>query len=71
VILPSRRRFDTVLRQFKHIYENTDQEYPAVGVLTSANRDLWAKVCMIKATRWNLPVIDQTLGLHPFSFRPA
>ncbi|KAG8943132.1 Carnitine O-acetyltransferase mitochondrial [Tulasnella sp. 424] len=30
-------------RQLKHIYENTADEGPDVGVLTSNNRDTWAK----------------------------
>lgn len=30
--------------QFQHIYDHTQHEYPAVGVLGAANRDLWAKV---------------------------
>ncbi|KAI0079400.1 carnitine acetyl transferase [Panus rudis PR-1116 ss-1] len=30
-------------QQLKHIVENTQQEYPGVGVLTASNRDVWAK----------------------------
>ncbi|EPQ56572.1 acyltransferase ChoActase/COT/CPT [Gloeophyllum trabeum ATCC 11539] len=30
-------------RQFQHIYDQTTEEYPGVGVLTSNNRDAWAK----------------------------
>lgn len=33
-----------VRRQLQHIYENTLQEYPGVGVLSASNRDIWAKV---------------------------
>lgn len=29
--------------QFTHIYDNTTQHYPGVGVLTASNRDVWAK----------------------------
>jgi carnitine O-acetyltransferase len=31
-------------RQIQFIYDNTDNTYPGVGVLTSNNRDVWAKV---------------------------
>ncbi|KAF8519035.1 carnitine acetyl transferase [Hysterangium stoloniferum] len=30
-------------QQFKYIYEQGSEEYPGVGVLTSSNRDIWAK----------------------------
>ncbi|TFK26188.1 carnitine acetyl transferase [Coprinopsis marcescibilis] len=30
-------------RQLDHIYNNTLEEYPGVGVLTASNRDVWAK----------------------------
>ncbi|KAF8576139.1 acyltransferase ChoActase/COT/CPT [Ramaria rubella] len=29
--------------QFQHIYDNTKEDYPGVGTLTSSNRDTWAK----------------------------
>ncbi|KAJ7087725.1 acyltransferase ChoActase/COT/CPT [Mycena crocata] len=29
--------------QIQHIYDNSDGEYPGVGVLASNNRDIWAK----------------------------
>ncbi|KAH9951059.1 carnitine acetyl transferase [Amylocystis lapponica] len=29
--------------QIQHIYDNTTEEYPGVGVLTASNRDVWAK----------------------------
>ncbi|KZT27937.1 acyltransferase ChoActase/COT/CPT [Neolentinus lepideus HHB14362 ss-1] len=29
--------------QFQHIYDNTKEEHPGVGVLTASNRDIWAK----------------------------
>ncbi|EIN09589.1 acyltransferase ChoActase/COT/CPT [Punctularia strigosozonata HHB-11173 SS5] len=32
-----------IRRQIEHIYQSTAQEYPAVGILTSNNRDVWAK----------------------------
>lgn len=31
-------------RQIQHIYDNTLEEYPGVGVLTASNRDVWSKV---------------------------
>ncbi|OSD04766.1 carnitine acetyl transferase [Trametes coccinea BRFM310] len=34
---------DELQRQIQHIYDNTTQEYPGVGVLTASNRDVWAK----------------------------
>ncbi|KAF8967724.1 carnitine acetyl transferase [Flammula alnicola] len=30
-------------KQIQHIYDNTLQEYPGVGVLAASNRDVWAK----------------------------
>ncbi|KLO07461.1 carnitine acetyl transferase [Schizopora paradoxa] len=30
-------------RQFQHIYDSTTESYPAIGVLTTNNRDVWAK----------------------------
>lgn len=30
-------------RQFQYIYEHTKEAYPGVGVLTSNDRDTWAK----------------------------
>ncbi|KAG6821483.1 hypothetical protein H0H93_010207 [Arthromyces matolae] len=30
-------------KQIRYIYENSDGEYPGVGVLTASNRDVWAK----------------------------
>ncbi|TFK85669.1 carnitine acetyl transferase [Polyporus arcularius HHB13444] len=30
-------------RHIQHIYDNTTQDYPGVGVLTASNRDVWAK----------------------------
>ncbi|KDQ16150.1 hypothetical protein BOTBODRAFT_65067 [Botryobasidium botryosum FD-172 SS1] len=30
-------------QQIQHIYDNTTREYPAVGVLTASNRDVWTK----------------------------
>ncbi|KAJ7698930.1 acyltransferase ChoActase/COT/CPT [Mycena rosella] len=30
-------------QQMKYIYENSEGEYPGVGVLTASNRDVWAK----------------------------
>ncbi|KAF8909292.1 acyltransferase ChoActase/COT/CPT [Gymnopilus junonius] len=30
-------------KQIQHIYENTLQEYPGVGVLSASDRDIWAK----------------------------
>ena len=35
-------------RQIQHIYDNTLEEYPGVGVLTASNRDVWSKVCAIQ-----------------------
>ncbi|EDR14041.1 uncharacterized protein LACBIDRAFT_244106 [Laccaria bicolor S238N-H82] len=32
-----------VEQQIQHIYDNTLQDYPGVGVLTASNRDIWAK----------------------------
>lgn len=29
--------------QIQHIYDNTTEDYPGVGVLTASNRDVWAK----------------------------
>ncbi|CDO69773.1 hypothetical protein BN946_scf184766.g18 [Trametes cinnabarina] len=34
---------DELQRQIQHIYDNTTQEFPGVGVLTASNRDVWAK----------------------------
>ncbi|KAI0364352.1 carnitine acetyl transferase [Pilatotrama ljubarskyi] len=34
---------DELQRQIQHIYDNTTQEYPGVGILTASNRDVWAK----------------------------
>ncbi|KAI0704516.1 carnitine acetyl transferase [Cerioporus squamosus] len=34
---------DELQRQIQHIYDNTTEEYPGVGVLTASNRDVWAK----------------------------
>jgi hypothetical protein len=31
-------------RQIQHIYDNTLEEYPGVGVLTASDRDVWSKV---------------------------
>ncbi|KAF9563145.1 acyltransferase ChoActase/COT/CPT [Agrocybe pediades] len=30
-------------KQIQHIYDNTLEEYPGVGVLSTSNRDVWAK----------------------------
>ena len=35
-------------RQIQHIYDNTLEEYPGVGVLTASNRDVWSKVGAIR-----------------------
>ncbi|TBU36809.1 carnitine acetyl transferase [Dichomitus squalens] len=34
---------DELQGQIQHIYDNTNKEYPGVGVLTASNRDVWAK----------------------------
>ncbi|KAH6916065.1 carnitine acetyl transferase [Coprinopsis sp. MPI-PUGE-AT-0042] len=34
---------EDLAHQIQHIYDNTLQEYPGVGVLTASNRDVWAK----------------------------
>ncbi|KZT07250.1 carnitine acetyl transferase [Laetiporus sulphureus 93-53] len=34
---------DELLKQIEHIYENTKQEYPAVGLLTAHDRDFWTE----------------------------
>ncbi|KZT67345.1 acyltransferase ChoActase/COT/CPT [Daedalea quercina L-15889] len=34
---------DELQTQIKHIYENTREEHPAVGILTASNRDIWTK----------------------------
>ena len=36
------------IRQIKHIYDNTLEEYPGVGVLAASNRDVWSKVGAIR-----------------------
>jgi hypothetical protein len=35
-------------RQIQHIYDNTLEEYPGVGILTASNRDVWSKVSTIR-----------------------
>jgi len=40
-------------RQIQHIYDNTVREYPAVGVLTASNRDVWAKASWAMTTAAN------------------
>ncbi|KAJ3516936.1 hypothetical protein NLJ89_g804 [Agrocybe chaxingu] len=34
---------EDIEKQIQHIYDNTLQEYPGVGVLSASNRDIWAK----------------------------
>ncbi|TFY68833.1 hypothetical protein EVJ58_g775 [Rhodofomes roseus] len=34
---------DELQSQLRHIYENTREEYPAIGILTASNRDVWTK----------------------------
>lgn len=38
----------SISRQLQHIYENSLGDYPGVGVLTASNRDVWAKVRLLK-----------------------
>ena len=35
-------------RQMQYIYDNTWEDYPGVGVLTTSNRDVWSKVSAIR-----------------------
>ncbi|KDQ61402.1 hypothetical protein JAAARDRAFT_123269 [Jaapia argillacea MUCL 33604] len=53
-------------KQFQYIYENTQHEYPGVGVLTASNRDVWAKdyVELISDTT-NASVVD---AIHSAAF---
>lgn len=34
----------SALSQFQYIYDHSTREYPAIGTLTTQNRDVWAKV---------------------------
>ncbi|KAH9930291.1 carnitine acetyl transferase [Fomitopsis serialis] len=34
---------DELQSQIQHIYENTHEEHPAIGLLTASNRDVWTK----------------------------
>lgn len=38
-------------RQIEHIYSQTTVDFPPVGVLTANNRDVWAKVRVIRLDR--------------------
>ena len=41
-------RANSLYRQITHVLENTTHEYPAIGTLTASNRDIWAKVSILK-----------------------
>ncbi|KAL4062557.1 acyltransferase ChoActase/COT/CPT [Scleroderma citrinum] len=32
-----------LIKQFQYIYDNSNEEYPAIGALTASDRDTWAK----------------------------
>jgi carnitine O-acetyltransferase len=40
------RRLTEHHRQIQFIYDNSNGNYPGIGVLTASNRDVWAKVCV-------------------------
>ncbi|KAH9479541.1 Carnitine O-acetyltransferase, mitochondrial [Psilocybe cubensis] len=48
-----------IQKQIQHIYDNTLEEYPGVGILSASNRDVWAQdYKQLSSSSYNSEILD-------------